>query len=312
MSAADSPAPASDGHVSVLAAAATDALLGNGVGGEGGCYLDATFGGGGHSRMLLGRLNSDSRLLALDCDERAEEEAAKVADPRFVFFRRNFSQLAAAAADCGMSALRGALFDLGVSSFQLDCGERGLSFMRKGPLDMRLDRRSGRTAKQLLESLNERELARLLKMYGEEPEARRVARAIFGRRGSIADTAELAKIVADSKRAHPPHRHPATLVFQALRMAVNGELESLHRGLVAAAELLAQGGRLAVIAFHSLEDRLVKRTMSAPAFPGFGRAGGLGMRPAGRSIVPDEEEVAANPRARSARLRVFVKEGAAA
>lgn len=293
------------GHITVLAAPAADALLSPG----GGCYIDATFGGGGHSRMLLQKMPAAARLLALDCDEYAEARAAEVDDSRFCFMRRNFADLAAAAEESGIvpGEVQGVLFDLGLSSMQLDNAGRGMSFSRRGPLDMRMDRRAPTTLKSLLEFCDERELARILKNYGEEPEARRVARAIYARRRDISDTATLAQIVAEGKRGRPPGRHPATLVFQALRIAVNRELEVLRRGLEAACALLARGGRLAVIAFHSLEDRMVKRTLSAPAFPGVGRVGGLGMRPLGKMTTPSAEETKNNPRARSARMRVFVK-----
>ncbi|MGU9951236.1 MAG: 16S rRNA (cytosine(1402)-N(4))-methyltransferase RsmH [Gammaproteobacteria bacterium WSBS_2016_MAG_OTU1] len=298
-------------HLTVLAKEAADALIGGQGHSQGeGCYIDATFGGGGHSRLLLTQLPPNSLLVALDCDEYAEALADKVEDPNFVFMRRNFADMRQAIAEAEVGNVRGVLFDLGVSSLQLDTAERGLSFMRDGPLDMRLDRRSGKTVQQFLQYSSERELVRVLKSYGEEPEARRVAKEIYARRRQIDNTATLAKIVAECKRAHPPGRHPATLVFQALRMAVNNELDTLRRGLSAASELLCQGGRLVVIAFHSLEDRLVKRTLSAPSFPGVGQVGGVGMQQEGRSIVPSEEEIAANPRARSARMRVFVKQWA--
>ena len=296
-------------HVAVLAIPAAEALLSP----DGGCYIDATFGGGGHSRLLLQKMPASARLLALDCDEYAAARAAEVRDSRFCFFlRRNFAELKDAAAEAGIGngEARGVLFDLGVSSLQLECAGRGMSFSRRGPLDMRMDRRAATTAKTLLESCDERELVRILRDYGEEPEARRVGRALFARRGDIADTAELAQIVYDSKRHRPPGRHPATLAFQALRIAVNRELDALRRGLEAACALLAHGGRLAIIAFHSLEDRIVKRTLAAPSFPGFGRVGGLGMRPLGKATTPSAEETARNPRARSARMRVFVKEAA--
>lgn len=293
-------------HTTVLAAPAAAAVLSPG----GGCYIDATFGGGGHSRMLLQQMPADSRLLALDCDEYAEARAAEVQDSRFSFLRRNFADLADAAADAeiGAGEVHGILFDLGLSSLQLDSAERGMAFSRLGPLDMRLDRRTATTVRSLLDSSDERELARIFRDYGEEPEARYIARAICTRRHEITDTAMLAKVVADSKRRRPPGRHPATLVFQALRIAVNRELETLRQGLESACALLAEGGRLVVIAFHSLEERVVKRTLAAPSFPGIGRVGGAGMRPLGKAITPSIEETNMNPRARSARMRVFVKE----
>lgn len=295
-------------HAAVMAVPATDAVLAAG----GGCYIDATFGGGGHSRLLLQKMPSAARLLALDCDEFAAERAAKVGDSRFCFMRRNFAELPEAAAEAGIAPgdVAGVLFDLGVSSLQLESAGRGFSFSRRGPLDMRLDRREGMTVQSLLESCDERELARILKHYGEEPESRRIGRAIVSRRREITDTATLAQVISAEKRAHPPGRHPATLAFQALRIAVNRELDSLRNGLEAACKLLAQGGRLAVIAFHSLEDRAVKRTLSAPSHPGFGRVGGVGMRPLGKMKTPSAEEIQQNPRARSARMRVFEKAAA--
>lgn len=295
-------------HIAVLGKEAATALAG---GNADGCYIDATFGGGGHSRLLLEQLAPSSVLLALDCDEYAAARAAEIKHPRFIFRRCNFTEMEEVAGAAQVGEVRGVLFDLGVSSLQLNSAERGLSFMRDGPLDMRMDRRSGSPAASLLATCTEKQLIRWLKEYGEEPEARRVGRAIYARRKQIKDTATLAKIITDSKRGRPPGRHPATLVFQALRIAVNHELECLRRALQAAGKLLAGGGRLVVIAFHSLEDRIVKRAFAVPAFPGLGRIGQSDMRQVGRAITPDAAEIAANPRARSARMRVFVKETAA-
>lgn len=291
-------------HVPVLVEEATDALMPERAGG----YIDATFGGGGHSASLLKKMTSDSALLGLDCDECAESRSTEVEDPRFRFLRRNFKDMEAAAEEADMPQVRGVLFDLGASSMQLDDAERGLSFLRRGPLDMRLDRRGEMTAESILRYSTERELTRIFREYGEEPEARRLGRAIFERRREIQSTADLAGIVAAHKRSHPQGRHPATLVFQALRIAVNQEFASLRKGLEAASRVLSAGGRLAVIAFHSLEDRIVKRALSAPSFPGIGKVGGCGMRAEGGPIRASAEEVNANPRARSACLRVFVKE----
>ena len=291
-------------HTAVLAAPAVEALLAGG----GERYIDATFGGGGHSRLILRNMPPAARLLAMDCDEFAAARAAEIDDNRFCFLRENFSKIAAAAGEVEMPEVSGVLFDLGVSSMQLDTAVRGMSLMREGPLDMRMDRRGGMTAKTILEKYAERDLADILWRYGEEPESRRIARVLHKRRYEVTDTAALAKLVAETKRARPLKRHPATLVFQALRIAVNGELDNLRRGLAAARDILAHGGRLVVIAFHSLEDRIVKRTLMPPAFPGIGRIGG-GMRPLGKTS-PSAEETQLNPRARSARMRVFVKEAA--
>ena len=294
--------PASVNHTTVLATAATNAL----VDGDG-CYIDATFGGGGHSRQLLRRLSPAARLIALDCDEYAAACAADIDDARFCFVRQNFAELSDVARQNAAVNVRGVLFDLGISSLQLDSAERGLSFRRRGPLDMRMDRRQEQTARTFLSSCSERTLIRILKEYGEEPEARRVGQAIYARRRQIADTAELATIVTDAKRAHPPGKHPATLTFQALRIAVNREWDSLWRGLKAASTILARGGRLAVIAFHSLEERMIKRALSSPAFPGIGQIEPSLLQPLGQVIIPSAAEIADNPRARSARMRVFVK-----
>ena len=291
-------------HISVLAMPAVEAVLAAGRG----KYVDATFGGGGHSRLLLRQLPADSSLLAIDCDEYAEQQAAAIDDIRFTFVRCNFTDIKTATEESGIDEVQGVLFDLGISSLQLDTAERGLSFMRAGPLDMRLDRRYGKTAYDLIQTSDEKTLTRIFKEYGEEPEARRIARILVAKRRDIQDTAGLAQLVSQCKRRHVVGRHSATLVFLALRIAVNRELESLREGLVAASKILADGGRLVVIAFHSLEDRIVKRVFSAPSFPRIGRVGGLGMRQLGKSLVPSEDEVYDNPRARSARMRIFTKE----
>jgi 16S rRNA (cytosine1402-N4)-methyltransferase len=292
-------------HQTVLEQEAVTALLTPPV--ADGTYIDATYGGGGHSTQILSKLTATATLLALDCDEWAEKNAATITDSRFVFKRSNFFHLQEMATEAGIASAHGVLFDLGVSSPQLDVAERGLSFQRTGPLDMRLDRRQKTTVAHLLATEDEQTLIHIFKTYGEEPEARRVAKAICAKRHEITDTTSLAKVVADSKRLRMPGRHPATLVFQALRMEVNSELANLRRGLEAACKLLATRGRLVVISFHSLEDRLVKHLLRGPAFPGVGRINQLNMEAVGNLVTPSEDEVAANPRARSARMRVFVK-----
>ena len=295
----------------LLKEAATAALGGNDDGGR--IFLDATFGGGGHSRELLQRIAPDSRLFALDCDEWAQAQADKIDDSRFVFLRENFANLRSALA--GIDALDGALFDLGVSSAQLADSERGFSFAAAGPLDMRMDRRESLTLAAFLRAADEGEIRRVLRAFGEEPAAARIARAVAAAcaRGDIEDTADLARVIAAAKprRKSPRAIHPATQAFQALRIAVNGELDNARAGLLAAAQLLRPGGRLAVISFHSLEDRLVKRLFAAATYPNFGPAAVDGdsaaLRPLGKIARPTESETAANPRARSARLRVFEK-----
>ena len=290
-------------HLPVMCEAATDALL---VGG-GGVFVDATFGGGGHSKAILRKIPADSSLIALDCDEFAEEHAAGVGDKRFQFFRRNFSQLSEVLAEAGVQAVRGVLFDLGFSSLQLACAERGFSFQRTGDLDMRLDRRQGLTVCQWLRQADEKDIARVLKEYGEEPEARRLARALAARCGDIHNTADLSRLVAQTKLRPTPGCNPATRVFQALRIAVNQELDNLLTGLTAARKHLCVGGRLAVIAFHSLEDRIVKRFSAGIALPRLGRVDEGDMRSVGGMRRPDKAEIMANPRSRSACLRVFEK-----
>ena len=278
-----------------------------------GRYVDATFGRGGYSRALLA--SAPCRVLALDCDPAAESAAAALGrdcGDRFRFRRARFSELEGIAADESFAPADGIAFDLGVSSAQLDEPARGFSFA-PGPLDMRMSG-EGPSAADLVADLDEDRLANLIRRYGEEPRARRVARAIAAARSEepIRTTDRLAAIVA---RAAPADGriHPATRTFQALRIAVNDELGELDRGLAAAERLLAPGGRLAVVSFHSLEDRAVKRFLRERSgnAPGESRhrPPKLLSRPVSfrllhrRATRPSAAEVAANPRARSARLR---------
>ncbi len=299
---------ASPGHIAVMCEAATDAVVG---GGREGVFVDATFGGGGHSRMLLQKISADARLIALDCDEDAAKRAGEVADARFCFYRRNFADLTQVLAEAGAVSVQGVLFDLGLSSYQLADAERGFSFSRAGGLDMRMDRREEMTAQKLLRDSGVESLAKTLRDYGEEPEARRIAKALASMKTPPADTLLLAKFIATVK--HKPFGggklNPATRVFQALRIAVNRELESLADGLEAARRALAVGGRLAVLAFHSLEDRMVKRFAAGVAFPGMGKVAAGELAAVGGMQKPDAMEVAANPRSRSAKLRVFERGG---
>ncbi|HAL91858.1 MAG TPA: 16S rRNA (cytosine(1402)-N(4))-methyltransferase, partial [Verrucomicrobia bacterium] len=237
--------------------------------------------------------------------------------PRVVVERANFSELAEVAARHGVREVRGILLDLGVSSMQLDRAERGFSFLRDSPLDMRMDDRQELTAAKLLQRLPEAELADVLWRYGEEPMSRRIAKAVVAARtrgAALETTSQLAELVSQVKGGRRGRTHPATQTFQALRMAVNGELAALETALPAALDLLAPGGRLAVISFHSLEDRMVKQFMAAHegrmeslAKGGSRWSGQLprARRVVRKAVVATEEEIARNPRARSAKLRVL-------
>ena len=283
-----------------------------------GAYLDATFGRGGHSRLILQQLGEGGRLYALDRDPQASTEAASIDDSRFHFERAAFSQMGNAFAEVGKASLDGVLFDLGVSSPQLDQAARGFSFAKEGPLDMRMDNESGLTAKEWLEAVSEADLARAIRDLGGESHsiARRIARAITAERGKLNSTLDLAEVVSQAmpRKYHRPGYHPATQTFQAIRMSVNDEVGEIERALAAATDLLKSGGVLAVITFHGLEDALVKRFIRSregedlPAeIPS--QSGRIGqelelIRPL---IKPSAQAVAANPRCRSARLRKAVK-----
>jgi 16S rRNA (cytosine1402-N4)-methyltransferase len=287
----------------------------------GSLQIDATVGGGGHTERILEATDPDGRLLGLDADGAAIARVDGRLRPRFgdrlVLRRANFRELRVVAPDAGFAAVDGLLFDLGLSSFQLADAERGFGFRTGGPLDMRFDTTRGVPAAELLATLDAGELAALFKRYGEEPQAGRIARAIVASRSTAAiETAEeLASLVQRVAPGDPRKRHrihPATRVFQALRIAVNEELEALEEGLAAAVDLLRPGGRLVVLSYHSLEDRIVKRFFAAerrgcvcpPELPvcvcGRNPRLRLVTRP---SLTPTDAEIAANPRARSARLR---------
>ena len=302
-------APARPQHLPVLLVPAVSALLQNAP--PGAVFVDATFGAGGHAAEILRRLPPSASLLALDCDETAADRARLFADdPRFRFARRNFADLAAVLRERAVPQIHGALFDLGVSSMQLDSPERGFSFRSDAPPDMRMDRRAGPTAAQWIRAADRGEMERAFREYGEEPEARRVARALCENRAAATSAAKLAEAIKRAKRipSRPGH-HPATRVFQALRIAVNRELESLRRGLDAAFQALADGGRLVVIAFHSLEDRVVKRFAAGETLPDIGQSVARRFVLAEKPRVPDADETANNPRARSARMRTMIKIG---
>jgi 16S rRNA (cytosine1402-N4)-methyltransferase len=284
-----------------------------------GWYVDATYGRGGHSAEILARLGSQGRLLALDKDADAVADARERFgnDPRFRVEHAGFENLAAAAAPwLGERRLAGILFDLGVSSPQLDEPARGFSFAHDAPLDMRMNRSQGPTAAEWLAVVPQQELANVLFRYGEEPRARQIAAAIVRARAAapLETTAQLAALVAAHAGRQPGRAriHPATRTFQAIRIAVNDELGALERGLAQSVELLAAGGRLVVISFHSLEDRIVKRFMAREARGDEAYAGLPNIPPharpkltlVGKLVRPGSTEIERNPRARSARLRV--------
>jgi 16S rRNA (cytosine1402-N4)-methyltransferase len=305
------------GHVPVMPDEVIDALAPR----PGTRHVDATLGGGGHAERILEASDPDGRLLGLDADGAAIARvrarlAARFGD-RLQLRRANFRELATIAPEEGFESIDGALFDLGLSSFQLADEERGFGFRTGGPLDMRFDTSRGVPASELLATLDQQELTALFRTYGEEPFAGRIARAIVeARRAAPIRTAEeLADLVARVAPGRAPGRrrvHPATRVFQALRIAVNEELDALQDGLAAAVDLLRPGGRLVVLSYHSLEDRIVKRFLQAerrgctcpPEAPVCvcGRKPRLRLLSA-KGLVPSSAEVSSNPRARSARLR---------
>ena len=293
-------------HLPVLAAEAV-ALLGPPAGGV---VVDATFGGGGHTRALLAAAPG-IRVIGIDRDPDAAAQAAGLGES-VTFLRGNFRQLGELVRGVGVDEIAAAFFDLGVSSHQLDLGERGLSYHRPGVLDMRLGADGALTAEEVVNGWDERRLAGIIRRYGEDPHAARIAAAIVRAR-PLHDAQDLAGIVAAAVPARSRRgAHPARRTFQAIRIAVNDELGALADGLEAALSLLQAGGRIAVISYHSLEDRIVKRRFTAgatgcicpPDLPvcGCGRTAALRLLTR-RPLVPSEAEVAANPRARSARLR---------
>ena len=285
--------------------------------GPGGIYVDCTLGGGGHSEEILRASSPNGRLVGIDRDQEAIEEARKRLSSygeRASFIHSDFKSLKDVLAGEGISEVDGILADLGVSSWQLNSAGRGFSFMKEGPLDMRMDRSSGETALELIERLSERELTLILWKYGEEKWAKLIARAIKAQ-GGISTTLELAELVSGvvPRKAHPKRIHVATRTFQALRIAVNEELAGLDQFLLDAVSLLKKGGRLAVITFHSLEDRIVKRAFRAlskgcicpPDLPvcACGKEGTVSLVTR-KAVVPTAKEEEQNPRSRSAKLRV--------
>jgi 16S rRNA (cytosine1402-N4)-methyltransferase len=297
-------------HRTVLLTEAIDALVTD----ASGVYVDGTFGRGGHSRLLLSRLSPQGRVIALDRDPEAVAAARELqaSDTRFHILHANFAELRDALTTMGIAKVNGLLLDLGVSSPQIDNPARGFSFRFDAPLDMRMDTTRGESAADFLARADERQLSEVIKDHGEERFARQIAKALVARRESghaIRTTAELSQLVARAVRTREAGQDPATRTFQALRIHVNAELEALDEGLKASLDLLAPGGRLAVIAFHSLEDRRVKEFIARESRDEVDRRApfappkAMRLRAVAR-IKPSAEEVAANPRARSAILRV--------
>lgn len=303
-------------HVTVLLEEAVTALSVH----PDGIYVDGTFGRGGHSRRILQQLGPQGRLIALDRDPQAIAAAASIDDPRFTIVHTSFAELADVLAQQGIAQVDGILLDLGVSSPQLDEAERGFSFRFDAPLDMRMDNSRGLTAADWLNSAAEADIARVVRDYGEERFAKQVASAIVAARGQepIVTTRQLAAIVAKAVRTREPGQDPATRTFQAVRIYLNRELEELSLVLPAAIACLKPGGRLAVISFHSLEDRMVKQTLRDAAtvdrLPSRVpvRAADMPQAPVtliGKAIKPSAEEIRQNPRSRSAVLRVAERTG---
>jgi len=302
-------------HVSVLLHEAVEALALQ----ADGRYIDATYGRGGHSSLLMEQLGGEGRLLALDRDPDAVADARQrfAGEARFTCVQCNFGEMQTAVSSLGWTGqVNGVLMDLGVSSPQLDVAERGFSFNQDAPLDMRMDPTSGQSAAEWIASVDESTLSHVLKTHGDERYAKRIAKAIVVARANspITRTTELAEII---KAAHPRwerHHHPATRSFQAIRIEINRELEAIDQAIAQASEVLADGGRLSVISFHSLEDRIVKRALrKPPPDPNIPRDLPVDVdvlrrthpwKVLGKPTKPSVDEVSRNPRSRSATLRV--------
>ena len=300
-------------HTTVLLNEAVEALVTQ----PGGTYVDGTFGRGGHSRAVLAKLAPEGRLVAFDKDPAALAEAARIDDPRFAIRHASFGDMAAELAAMGITQVQGVLLDLGVSSPQIDDASRGFSFRADAPLDMRMDTTRGETAAEFLARADTKTIEEVIREHGEERFAAAIAKALVARRESgapVRTTLELSALVARAVKTREPGQDPATRTFQALRIHVNAELEALQQGLKAALALLAPAGRLVVISFHSLEDRITKQFINerAKAPPSSRRAlVEVAFTPRLRDVLgaikADEAELAANPRARSAVLRVAEK-----
>lgn len=289
----------------------------------GGRYLDATFGRGGHSAAILERVGQEGRVVAIDRDPDAIRAGREryAAEDRLTLLNSPFSRLGALVAELGLSGgFDGVLLDLGVSSPQLDDAARGFSFAQDGPLDMRMDPRGGISAADFVARASERELAEVIRRYGEERYAKRIARQIVAARREqpLTRTTQLAAVVAQAVPTREPGKHPATRTFQAIRMHVNDELAEIEAALEGSLEALASGGRLCVISFHSLEDAIVKRfmqkhTQEDPMYAGLPQIPAHAqprLRRVGRAVHPAPAELARNPRARSAIMRVAERRGA--
>ena len=303
-------APQAWQHTTVLLAEAIDAIVTQ----PEGVYVDGTFGRGGHSRALLARLAPGATLVAFDKDPEAiaVAQALAAADARVRVVHAGFASLRESLAALGISRVQGLLLDLGISSPQIDNPARGFSFRFDAPLDMRMDTTRGETAADFLERADERQIAEVIRDYGEERFAVPIAKALVARRASgsaVRTTGELSQIVARAVKTREPGQDPATRTFQALRIFVNAELEELEQALAASLDLLLPGGRLAVISFHSLEDRIVKTFIARESREVVDRRAkfappkAMRLNALGR-IKPSDEEVKANPRSRSAILRV--------
>ena len=271
-------------------------------------FVDATFGRGGHSRLLLSKLPPTARLIAFDKDLEAVAAASAISDARFSIRHDGFKEIAQLPA----ASARGILLDLGISSPQIDTPERGFSFRYDAPLDMRMDTSRGQTVAEWLAAASTEKIAEVIRDYGEERFAGNIAKAIVARRqarGAISTTAELAQLVADTVKTREPGQNPATRTFQALRIHINAELEELQQALEASLDVLQPGGRLVVISFHSLEDRIVKQFIARHSRDEFDRRApfaapkAMKLKALGR-VKPGAAEIAANPRARSAVMRV--------
>ncbi|MDD1792001.1 16S rRNA (cytosine(1402)-N(4))-methyltransferase RsmH [Enterovibrio makurazakiensis] len=310
-------------HISVLLHESIEglALKPNGI------YIDGTFGRGGHTREILSRLDENSRLYSIDRDPQAIAEAGNIDDPRFNIIQGPFSGIQQYVEELGLSGkINGVLLDLGVSSPQLDDAERGFSFMRDGPLDMRMDPTSGISAAQWLQEADADDIAWVLKVFGEERFAKRIARAIVEHREDeekepLTRTLQLAKLIANVAPSRDRKKHPATRSFQAIRIYINSELDEIETALQGALNILAPEGRLSVISFHSLEDRLVKQFIrkqsKGPTVPHglplteeqIRALGSAKMKPVGKALKPSDGEVSDNTRSRSSVLRVAEKLG---
>ena len=290
---------------------------------ENGIYIDGTFGRGGHSRLILSKLADNGKLIAIDRDPKAVAEAKKIQDPRFHIEHNTFSEILPICEKLGLAGkIDGILLDLGVSSPQLDDAARGFSFMKDGPLDMRMDNSQGLSAAEWLQQVSEQDLAWVLKTFGEERFAKKIAKAIVDYNKSavqnggecLTRTLQLAELIAQTVPFKDKHKHPATRSFQAIRIFINAELDELEKVLASALAVLAPGGRLSIISSHSLEDRMVKHFMRKQS-QGEAIPKGLPLREdqiqrnqrlkvIGKAMMPSEDEIAQNPRARSAVLRI--------